>query len=104
VTSPEPNLPSATGEPSSATPPGRIAPRPRSAMLTVLLNTFLCGAGYLYLGQTWKGILVLLLVPVLAVFTIGIGVAFLVLFATIDGARLARRMDRGESIGKWQCF
>jgi len=106
VTHPEQgrDIPSTTSEPPSATPPGRIAPLPRSVGLVVFLNTFLLGAGYIYLGQTWKGILVLLSVPVVAVLTIGIGVVLMVLFAVIDGALLARRLNRGESIGKWQCF
>jgi len=84
--------------------PGMIPPGEKSLFLVGFLNTVMVGAGYIYLGQTGKGILFLVLVPVVAVFTIGIGVVLMVIFAVIDGILLAKRMNRGESIRKWQFF
>lgn len=82
----------------------QIQPKQVSILLVVLLNTFLLGFGRIYLGQTVKGIVLFIATPILAFVTCGIGVIFLVIFAVCDGVLLARRLNAGEAIGRWQCF
>jgi hypothetical protein len=72
---------------------------PKDPTLTLLLNLFTAGGGYLYIGQTNKGIVMIVVTLVLLCFGIGI---LIPIFTCIDGYLLAKELKDGEPINEWQ--
>ena len=74
-----------------------IQPRPVSSFLVVLLGLFLPGVGHVYLGQKAKGALIFA-----GALLTGCLLGLFCLYAALDGLYLARKLNRGEAIGKWE--
>ena len=84
----------------------------------VLLSLAATGFGQIYNKQNGKGAIVIGLAVLLVLGCIALafsdwlsaliifvaGALLLVTVATLDAALIARRLCRGESVGKWQCF
>ncbi len=74
----------------------------RSPVIASLLSFFLLGgAGQIYLGQTKKGILLIVLTLVGSLFLIGL-IVFPI--GAIDAYLLAKRLENGETLGEWEFF
>mgnify|MGYP000108321578 CR=1 FL=1 len=61
-----------------------------------LLSFFIPGAGQIYNGQIAKGLLILLLSPCLSIIIWIIGI--------IDAVMIAQKLQRGQSVDKWEWF
>jgi WD40 repeat protein len=61
-----------------------------------LLSFFIPGAGQIYNGQIAKGLLILLLLPCLSIIIWIIGI--------IDAVMIAQKLQRGQSVDKWEWF
>jgi TM2 domain-containing membrane protein YozV len=70
----------------------------------VLLALLITGLGQIYNKQGMKGLIILLVSVVLAVFTCGFSIILTHPFAIIDAVLIAQRLNRGEAIRDWQCF
>lgn len=75
---------------------------PKDPGLALLLSAVAGGGGYLYLGQTTKGV-VIMIATILLTCTLGIGV-FIPIIAAIDAYQMAVRLKKGQAIGQWECF
>jgi len=75
---------------------------PKNAILAAILSLILLGGvGQIYLGQTKKG--VILIVGTLLLSCIGIGVLIPVLGA-VDAYMIADKLQKGEAVGDMQWF
>jgi TM2 domain-containing membrane protein YozV len=75
---------------------------PKNAILAAILSLILLGGvGQIYLGQTKKG--VILIVATLVLSCIGIGVIIPVIGA-VDAYMMADKLQKGETIGDMQWF
>jgi TM2 domain-containing membrane protein YozV len=61
--------------------------------LACLLNLLLLGAGYIYLGQTGKGVLILAIGIVLGMF-VWVAAIPLIIWAMYDAYKTAKKMNR----------
>ncbi len=77
----------------------------KSPALAALLSFLLVGMGQVYLGQVEKG-LVLLCAVLLLLLTARPGAAglLILLLNVLDAFLLARRLGRGERVGRWEFF
>jgi len=119
------------GQSDEANRPDSLAPLPASQMLTItntpaavadlrcvssanqskspvlagLLSFLLIGMGQVYLGQVEKG-LSMLSVALLLIMKVVLGPLGLVLliFSVLDAFFLARKIERGQPVRKWQFF
>lgn len=75
---------------------------PKNAIIAAILSLLLFGGvGQLYLGQTKKGIILIVATIVLAC----VGVGFLIPFVgAIDAYILADKLEKGQAIGDMQWF
>ena len=75
---------------------------PKNAILAAILSLLLFGGvGQMYLGQTKKGIIIIVATLVLS--CVGIGVIIPILGA-VDAYMMADKLQKGESIGDMQWF
>jgi TM2 domain-containing membrane protein YozV len=75
---------------------------PKNAILAAILSLLLFGGvGQIYLGQTKKG--VILIVATLILSCVGIGLIIPILGA-IDAYMMADKLQKGETIGDMQWF
>lgn len=81
---------------------GNSITSPKKPVIALLLNLFLAGGGYLYIGQIAKG-LVTISVTLLLMSFCGIGI-FIPIFTCIDGYKLARRLTNGQAVDQWNFF
>lgn len=73
----------------------------KNPVIALLLNLFLGGGGYIYIGQTAKGVVAFLT----ALLLLPLGIGFLIpIFTCIDGYKLAQKINDGRSIGNWEYF
>jgi len=76
---------------------------PKDPVIALILSLLLAGgAGQIYLGQTTKGI-VIIVVTVLLYCAFGLG-AILNIVGAIDAYQLATKLKNGQSVGEWQFF
>jgi TM2 domain-containing membrane protein YozV len=76
---------------------------PKNPIVALILSLILLGgAGQLYLGQTKKGV-ILMVVTLLLSFCFGLGVITWVL-GIIDAYMLADKLQKGQAIGDMQWF
>ncbi len=69
-------------------------------VVALVLNLLLCGAGgYVYLGQTRKAVIALVLWLIGLALTCGAGSGVVALIAAIDAYRQAERMQRAPQNG-----
>ena len=62
------------------------------------------GLGQFYVGQTWKGLLWIVIAIVVGVPTLGIGTLAANLISGIDAFLVARKLSRGQPSGTWEWF
>lgn len=75
---------------------------PKNAIIAAVLSFILLGGvGQIYLGQTKKGIIIIVACVVLS--CVGIGLAIPILGA-VDAYMLAEKLKNGEAIGDMQWF
>ena len=70
------------------------------------LLSFCClaGLGQIVLGQTIKGVMILLGSMVLAVVTGGFSVFVTWPLGGLDAYLIAKKLQSGKSVGQWECF
>jgi len=105
------------GAPTAAAP-GMIGPKACSPVLALILGIIFGGLGQLYIGQTLKGVVILVVSLLLWIFdmvfgllTCGIGaliftpivILYEVLFA-IDAMLVAKRLASGQAVSAWKFF
>ena len=78
--------------------PTAYRPQHKSPIGACLLNLLLLGAGYFYLNQVGKGLVVLLIGLVLGAITSGILALAVLVYAMVDCYQSAERMNRGERL------
>ena len=75
---------------------------PKNAILAAILSLLLFGGvGQMYLGQTKKGVIIIVATIVLS--CVGIGIIIPILGA-VDAYMMADKLQKGESIGDMQWF
>jgi hypothetical protein len=80
--------------------PGMLVPKEVNPPLAAVMSFFLPGLGQLYLGQTAKGILFLVLL-IMGPFTGGISHLVLALYASIEAYKLSKRRCSGDPVSSW---
>lgn len=102
VVTPPKNQPSATILASSP---------PKDPILMAVLSFFIPWLGQILIGQVTKGIVMLLVTPILfalfVIVTLGMGLVvlpFVGLIAVIDAYLLAKKLKDGQAIGNWEFF
>jgi len=92
---------------------GKILPSnpPKDPILMAVLSFFIPWLGQILIGQVTKGIVMLLVTPVLfalfVIATLGMGLVvlpFVGLIAVIDAYLLAKKLRDGQAIGDWEFF
>jgi TM2 domain-containing membrane protein YozV len=75
---------------------------PKDPIIALVLSLLLLGgAGQIYLGQTTKGIVIIVLTLLLSC----IGIGFIVwIVGVIDAYQIATMLKNGQSVGEWQFF
>lgn len=77
----------------------------KSPVLAALLSFLLVGMGQVYIGQVEKGFVLLGAVLLLLLTVVPGAPGLLILLANVlDAFLLARRLARGERVGKWDFF
>lgn len=77
----------------------------KSPVLAALLSFLLVGMGQVYIGQVEKGLVLLGAVLLLLLTVVPGAPGLLILLANVlDAFLLARRLARGERVGKWDFF
>jgi TM2 domain-containing membrane protein YozV len=115
-----PNLLATRGGQPPATPvpppPGvldKIMPSnpPKDPILMAVVSFFIPWLGQILIGQVAKGIVMILMTPILVVLfvivTLGMGLIvlpFISLVAVIDAYLLAKKLKEGQAIGNWEFF
>jgi len=75
---------------------------PKDPLIAALLSFLLLGGvGQIYLGQTTKGIVIL--VAALLLSCVGIGVVVWII-GIIDAYQIATMLKNGQAVGDWQFF
>lgn len=74
--------------------------------LVMFLASFCCiaGLGQIILGQTIKGVVILLISIVMAVITMGFSAIILWPLGGIDAYCIAKKLQSGKSVGEWEFF
>lgn len=97
----------------SAAEPGRIMPSvpPKDPILMAVVSFFIPWLGQILLGQVKKGIVMIVVTPVLlgiiAVLTCGLGLIvlpFVDVLAAVDAYLLAKKLKEGSGIDEWEFF
>ena len=86
---------------------GRIAPSnsPRDPVLMgILSGCCIAGLGQILLGQTVKGIVLLLASIAFAVLTMGMSVFVMWPAMGIDAYLIAKKLKEGNTVGQWEFF
>jgi TM2 domain-containing membrane protein YozV len=75
---------------------------PKNAIIAAVLSLLLFGGvGQMYLGQTKKGVIIIVASILLAC----VGIGFLIPFiGAVDAYMMAEKLQKGESIGDMQWF
>jgi TM2 domain-containing membrane protein YozV len=76
---------------------------PKDPVIALVLSLFLAGgAGQIYLGQTTKGIVIIVVSLVLSL-CFGIGLIPWIV-GIIDAYQIGTMLKNGQSVGEWQFF
>ncbi len=75
---------------------------PKDPIIALVLSLLLLGgAGQIYLGQTTKGIVIIVATLVLSC----IGIGFILwIVGIIDAYQIATTLKNGQAVGEWQFF
>jgi TM2 domain-containing membrane protein YozV/ribosomal protein L40E len=73
-------------------------------LMGVLSGCLIAGLGQMVLGQTAKGVAILLGSIVLAIFTVGISILVTWPAGGIDAYLIAKKLKEGRSVGQWEFF
>jgi len=75
---------------------------PKDPIIALILSLLLLGgAGQIYLGQTTKGIVLIVATALLS--CVGVGVIVWIL-GIIDAYQIATALKNGQTVGEWQFF
>jgi TM2 domain-containing membrane protein YozV len=80
---------------------------PKDPALMCVLSVLIVGLGQIILGQTAKGIVILVSAIAISVLTCGYGLALAPVFWVISGLdayRIAEKLKQGKSVGQWEFF
>ncbi len=90
---------SAGGDPVAASDPPKDP-----VLMGVLSGCLIAGLGQIILGQTAKGIAILLGSMVLAVVTVGISIFITWPAGGVDAYLIAKKLKEGKTVGQWEFF
>ena len=77
---------------------------PKNNVVAIVLSVLFPGIGQLYLGQTTKGVAVLIGYFVIGVVTLGLGFLIIWILSLIDTVKLSGKLQAGQPIGEWEFF
>jgi hypothetical protein len=77
---------------------------PQDPVLMAVLSCPFTGVGQMVLGQTSKGVSILIGSIVLAVITVGLSPFVMVPLIAIDAYRIAKKLKGGKTVTKWEFF
>jgi TM2 domain-containing membrane protein YozV/DNA-directed RNA polymerase subunit RPC12/RpoP len=86
---------------------GRVVPSnpPKDPLLMAMLSgCCIAGLGQIVLGQTIKGVIILIGTVLFTVATSGIGAFIVWPLSAADAYLIAKKLRKGESVGDWECF
>ncbi len=73
-------------------------------VLACLLSLVIVGLGQMLLGQTIKGVVMLIAAMVLGVLTVGLAIVVVWPVSAIDAYMIAKKLREGKSVGEWEFF
>jgi TM2 domain-containing membrane protein YozV len=100
-------LPEASPRSYQTEPFGTIRPSatPKDPILMALLSgCCIAGLGQMVLGQTTKGVMILIGSVVLASVTFGATIILTWPLMGLDAYLIAKKLKEGRSVGAWECF
>lgn len=80
---------------------------PKDPTMMCVLSVLLVGLGQILLGQTAKGIIMLVGTILLVIFTCGYGLIlapFIWLISGLDAYKIATKLQNGNTVGAWEFF
>ena len=77
---------------------------PKSPTTALIFTCLITGVGQMYLGQSLKGVIILLAAIILAVPTAGGGPLILWIISMIDAYRIGKKLEAGQPVGEWEFF
>jgi hypothetical protein len=78
---------------------------PKDPMLmAILTGCCLVGVGQIILGQTAKGVSILIGSIALALITMGISAPVTMILAAVDAYKIAKKLKEGKTVPKWEFF
>jgi hypothetical protein len=72
--------------------------------MALLSGLCLAGIGQMIMGQVLKGFTILFGAMILSLVTGGIAIPFIWAFGGIDAYMIAKKLNNGQSVGKWEFF
>ncbi|MGO8748919.1 MAG: hypothetical protein ACLQNE_23385 [Thermoguttaceae bacterium] len=72
--------------------------------MACLLSLVIVGLGQMLLGQTIKGVVMLIAAMVLGVLTVGLAIVVVWPVSAIDAYMIAKKLREGKSVGEWEFF
>ena len=83
---------------------GTISGTGKSAGTATLLSCLIPGLGQIYLGQTMKGVVILIADLLLTGATAGVLGPVIWIVAMVDANKIGKRLENGETVTEWQFF
>ena len=80
---------------------------PKDPVLMCVLSVLIAGLGQIILGQTAKGITILLAAFLVTAVTCGWGLpisAIIMVIFAVDAYKIANKLKQGSPVGSWDCF
>ncbi|MBP5674431.1 MAG: zinc-ribbon domain-containing protein [Lentisphaeria bacterium] len=81
-----------------------IQPSGKSATTATILSCLITGLGQIYLGQTIKGVVMLLGGIVISLITAGIAGLPIWIITMVDAYKIGKKLEAGQSVGEWEFF
>ena len=81
-----------------------LNPNPLPPWGAALCSLLVAGLGQMLLGQVAKGAVILLVSVVVGVLTAGFGAIIIWLIAAVDAYQIAKKLNSGAQVRKWEWF
>ena len=77
---------------------------PKSSTTALILSCLITGLGQIYLGQTIKGLVLLISSFVISGITLGFGWPILWIVAMVDAHMIGNKLASGQPVRQWEFF
>lgn len=72
--------------------------------MALLSGCLLAGLGQIVLGQTMKGVMILIGTVLITLATAGAAIIIVWPLSAFDAYSIAKKLKEGRNVGEWECF